>query len=294
VGQEPELLDPNTSVPTRIEGNNIRNTGTLTLDTIWTRLLSTQLSYGNTVFDYQNNNGTAALPSRAGLLNRVEQTISLDLQWAISPQTMAFVGGELGWVNYTADEPIANGPTGPLFSDARDNRSYIAYVGAQHTFFANLNFTGKVGIQYTDAYNALSGGTSLNPYADLSLIYTYLPGSYVQAGFTQSENTSDVADPNASGQTTLFTESSTIYLSLNQKLTSKIMGSGIARWQHSVYNGGAFDNKADDYYSFGVNLSYTFNPHFSAEAGYNFDDVQSQVGNQYTRSRVYLGVTAAY
>ena len=29
VGQEPELIDPNTSVPTRTDGNNIRNTGTI-------------------------------------------------------------------------------------------------------------------------------------------------------------------------------------------------------------------------------------------------------------------------
>ena len=44
VGQEPELIDPNTSVPTRTEGNNIRNTGTIDLNTTWTRLFSTKLA----------------------------------------------------------------------------------------------------------------------------------------------------------------------------------------------------------------------------------------------------------
>ena len=58
MGQEPELIDPNTSVPTRTEGNNIRNTGTLTLNTTWTRLFSTQLGYQNSFFDYQNSGAT--------------------------------------------------------------------------------------------------------------------------------------------------------------------------------------------------------------------------------------------
>ena len=42
VGQEPELIDPGTSYPRRVDGNNIRNTGTIDLNTIWTRLFSTK------------------------------------------------------------------------------------------------------------------------------------------------------------------------------------------------------------------------------------------------------------
>jgi len=297
IGQEPELIDPNTSVPTRTEGNNIRNTGTLTLNTIWTRLFSTQLSYGNTFYDYQNANGTFSNPSLAGLLNRMDQDVSLDFQWSVSPSTMAYVGGAFSFSDYTGDEPIAQNPTTLAIynSDTRNSRSYYAYVGAQHSFLANLSFNGKAGIQYTDNYNDPSGSTSLNPYADLSLIYTYLPGSYLQAGFTQTENATDQVNINSKGQMAMFTESSTVYASINQKLTPKLMGSAIGRWQHSVYNGGAFNNQADDYYSLGLNLSYAFNPHFSAEAGYNLDYLQSDIpGNDYTRSRVYLGVSAAY
>ena len=48
VGQEPELIDPNTSVTRRVNGNNISNTGTITLHTDWTRLFSTELGYQNT------------------------------------------------------------------------------------------------------------------------------------------------------------------------------------------------------------------------------------------------------
>jgi hypothetical protein len=301
MGQEPELIDPNTSVTRRINGNNIRNTGTLTLDTAWTRLFSTALKYQNSFFDYQNNGATidnlaTQGASLAGLLNRIEQLVSLDFQWHVAPETVAFFGGQFGAVNYIGDEPIALNTVGPqpfYYSDARDSRSYYGYVGVQRSMLANLSFTGKIGAQYTDNYN--DNTTSLNPYADLSLIYTYLPGSYAQIGFTQTQNATDQVAPDSNGHITLDTEASTVYASINHKLTSKLLGTVIGRWQHSVYNQGLYNNQAEDYYSLGVNLSYSFNQHFSVDAGYNYDDVVSKVqGNNYTRNRIYLGVSATY
>ncbi|MGA2279899.1 MAG: outer membrane beta-barrel protein [Verrucomicrobiota bacterium] len=307
MGQEPELIDPNTSRPQRTEGNNISNTGTLAVNTIWTRLFSTALSYQNTIFDYQNSGGTDVDPSLAGELNRIDQSVSLDLQWRVAPETVAFLGGAFEWVNYTGDEPIAinwtpyirslgSVPPGVFYSDSRNSRSYFGYVGVQRSMLANLSFTAKGGIQYSDNYNDPSGATSLNPYADISLIYTYLPGCYAQAGFTQTQNATDqVQADKYNGSIAMSTESSTVYASINHKLTPKLLGTVIGRWQHSVYNQGLFNNQADDYYSLGVNLSYSFTPHFSAEAGYNLDNVTSQIPeNGYTRNRVYLGVTAAY
>jgi hypothetical protein len=308
VGQEPELIDGGIGGTLhRTSGDNISNTGTLTLNTIWTRLFSTALNYRNTFIDYQNRGGTVIDPSIAGVLNRIDQSVSLDLQWLVAPETIAFVGGSLEWANYTADEPIginwipyirSSGvlPPGVLYSDARDSRSYYGYVGVQRGVLANLSLTAKGGIQYTENYNDPSGATSFNPYADLSLIYTYLPGSYAQIGFTESQNATDQISPNpATGSFALNQESSTVYGSINHKLTSKLLGTVIGRWQHGVYNGGLFNNQSDDYYSLGANLSYSFNKHLSAEAGYNFDDLASSIpGNGYTRNRVYLGVTAAY
>jgi hypothetical protein len=311
IGQEPELLDPtNTSRPTRASGNNIRNTGSLTLNTTWTRLFSTSLNYQNSFFDYQEGGITEAdlaagdPASLAGILNRIEQSVSLDLRWIVGRETTAFLGGSYAWVNYTGNEPIAYNPigfflgNGPLYyySNSRDSRSYFGYFGLQRSMLANLSFIGKAGVQYTDNYNDPLSTTSLNPYVDLSLIYTYLPGSYAQLGFTQTENATDqVALDNNTGRITLFTESSTVYTSLNHKLTPKLLGTIIGRWQHSVFSGGFYNKQANDYYNLGLNLSYTFNPHFSADVGYNFDDLVSKIpGYGYARNRVYLGVTAAY
>ncbi len=304
VGQEPELIDPNTSVATRTSGNNIRNSASVAVNTIWTRLFSTAINYQNSIFDYEQSGATTNNISQgatlAGELNRIDQSVSIDFQWQVAPETVAFVGGAFEWVAYTGDEPIAlnTTPFGPpvYFSDSRNSRSYFGYLGLQRTMLANLSFMGKAGIQYSDNYNDPSGATSLNPYADLSLIYTYLPGCYAQLGFTQTENATDQIslDP-SNGSIAMFTESSTVYASLNHKLTPKLLGSIIGRWQHSAYSQGQFNNQADDFYSMGLNLSYNFTPHFSADAGYNLDHYASQIPNNgYTRNRVYLGVTAAY
>jgi hypothetical protein len=297
IGQEPELLDPNTSVTRRVDGNNVRNTGTLTLHTDWTRLFSTELGYQNSFYDYEDSGGNSVEPSLAGLLNRIEQSAWLNLQWKVRPETMVVVGGNFGLANYTADEQIAFVPMLGKFyySQNRDNRSYIGYVGFQHVFLPNLSVNAQGGVQYTETYNDPLSSPSLAPYAVMSAIYTYASGSYAQVGFTESQNATDVVAPDAQGRITQYQQSSTVYASINQKLTPKLMGTVIGRWQHSVFNEGLYNNMAEDYYSLGLNLSYSFTPHFSGEAGYNFDDVHSQAaGDSYTRNRVYLGITAAY
>lgn len=306
VAQEPQLLAPNGAAspfPFRVRGDNIVNTGTLTLNTDWTRLFSTSLNYMNTLSDYQNSGGNVVTPSLAGLLNRIDQTVSLDFQWHLSPETIAFFGGQFEAVNYTGNEPIAFSiPLGILtgnpdyFSNNRDNRQYTGYVGFQHNFLPNLNIVAKVGATYTDPYNDPLGSTSVTPYAVLSIIYTYLPGSYVQLGLNQSRNATDVVAPDpTSGRITQDQDSTYVYGSINHQITPKLLGTLIASWQNSSFQEGAYANQSDSMYSLGLNLAYTFTPHFSADAGYNFDDIQSNIFQRgYERNRVYIGVTAAY
>jgi hypothetical protein len=310
VGQEPQLLNPNgsgASLPFRVEGDNVVNTGTITLNTDWTRLFSTALNYQNSFYDYRNSGATIAdvLPggsgaSLAGLLNRIDQTISLDFQWHFSAETMAFFGGSFEQDNYTGDEPVAFNPSGigPLiyYSSARDNRAYTGYVGFQHNILPNLNVSARAGATYTEDYNDPLSSGSVTPYAVLSVIYTYLPGSYVQIGLNQSQNATDVVAPDpTTGKITQDQESTYVYGSINHQITPKLLGTLIGSWQYSSFQEGLYANNADSYYSLGLNFSYTFTPHFSADAGYNFDDIQSDIFQRgYTRNRVYIGVTAAY
>lgn len=301
-GQEPELIDPATSVRSRTEGNNFSNVGTITLSTDWTRLFSTELGYQNRFFDYQQHGGNDAAPAYAdpslsGLLDRIENSGWLDLQWHLSLETMIFTGYRFTQVNYTGNEIVAPNsvdPAKPFKSEARDNRSHYGYIGAQHSFLPNLSGSARVGLQYTDDYKDPNHTTSLGPYVDISSTYTYLPGSYVQAGFTHSRNATDVIAPSSSGHITQDQASSTAYASINHKLTPRLLASGIARVQYSEFTGG-ITSKPDVFYTAGLNLSYTISTHFSADIGYNFDYLQSGIaGRDYKRNRVYLGITATY
>jgi hypothetical protein len=320
IGQEPELLDPSGSFPFRVRGDNVANHGRIELDTEWTRLFSTTLSYANDFYDYRNHgtmlydpitglpmlstSSTTPLPtdaSLAGLLNRVEQSAALDLQWHVQPQTIIFVGYRFSIANYTGDEPIGvyDFPTAALVynSDSRDSYTHYGSVGIQHQFTANLGGSARVGASFTDNYkDPLNKSTALAPYADLSLTYTYLPGSYVQAGFTQDQNATDVNAIDSTGHLTEYQQSSTVYFDINHRLTDKLLATIIARYEHSRFedNGGSPPG-ADNLYSVGVNLAYQITRHFSAEAGYNFDDlISGVVGRNYNRNRVYIGVGVNY
>ena len=292
VGQDPELINGGGTL-LRVQGNNIHNNGAITLDSQWTRLLGSELGYQNNFYDYQNSGGNAANPSLAGLLNRLEHLAWVNLNWQLLPTTVAFVGYQYGQINYIGNETIAPG----YISDNRDNQSHYGYAGVQYNPLDNLSVAAKAGIQYIDFYNPPTGiptTSQVSPYADLSATYTYLPGSYAQVGFRQSRNATDVVAP-ASGKITEDEESSVVYASINHKFTPQLTGNVLGNVQYSTFKGGLYDSQSQTWYSLGLNLSYSFNPHVSAEVGYNFDDLTSDVpGQKYRRNRTYVGVTGTY
>jgi hypothetical protein len=320
VGQDPELTASGTATPHRTDGNYIANTFTASLHTDWTQEFSTALTYQNSFYHYENTGATdltpanppvspeSINPSLAGLLDRVEQSIALDLQWHITPTTMALIGYQFGLVNFTGNELVSFSqaypyydaypsydPANPVYSSDRDNMSHTVYVGAQHEFLANLTGSVKAGVQYTDYYNDPSSTSSLGPYADASLIYTYASGSYAQLGVTQSRNATDTIQIDSQGHITLDQETTVAYGSINHALTSKLMASAVGHFQYSVYHDGQYNNQTAEFYNLGLDLSYAFNRNLSADLGYNFDWYTTIVpGQDYTRNRVYLGVTATY
>jgi len=314
IAQDPQLVNNGgtpgnaNSLPTRTTQSYLANNGTVTLHTDWTRQFSTSLYYHSDFYDYQNNNGTAVNPSLAGELNRIGNTVGLDFQWHQTPTTMFFIGGNFSQVNYNGNEPIAFVGAAPIpgtpfpssgyiyYSDSRNSRSESVYVGTTHNFLPNLAFTGRFGAQYTDYYNDPQNTTQWNPYGHLALTYTYQPACYAEIGFTEAMNSTDVIAVNSNnGSLTLSQQSSVVYGSINHQITPKLRGSLIAQGQFSSYNSGQYANDVDKLYSVGVNFSYAFNRHFSADIGNNFDNLVSDVpGRGYTRNEVYAGVTATY
>jgi hypothetical protein len=154
----------------------------------------------------------------------------------------------------------------------------------------------KGGATYTDPYDNPLGSTSVAPYVVLSIIYTYLPGCYAQLGLNQARNATDVVAPDpTSGKITQDEDSTFVYGSINHQITPKLLATLIGSWQYSTFQEGRYANESDTIYGIGLNLAYTFTPHFSADAGYNFDEVSSDIAQRgYSRNRVYIGFTAAY
>jgi len=298
-GQEPELLG-NAGVPYRVNGNNIANHFNTTLDTQWTRELSTSLHYQNDFYDFQQDGGNAANPSLKGLLNRDENNLGIDPQWHFDPETMVFVGYSFDWVPYIGQEQIGYIPgTGtpgtPYSSSYRDTYAQQFYAGAQHNFTPNLSGSIKAGAQYVDSYNYTQpNSTDWSPYGTASLSYTYLPGSYVQVGFSQMNNGTYVTAPNSQPGTIQYEETSLVYGSINHHFTEKLIGSALAQYSYSEFHGSG-SLGPDVVYSAGLNLTYIINTFLSADAGYNYDRLRSDViGAAYERNRFYIGMTATY
>lgn len=290
VGQEPELI--NSGVAYRLPGSNLHNTGIISVDTQWTRLMGTEISYQNNLYHYSAGFYQA-------LLDLIRHDIALNVNWRLQPSLLAFVGYQYEQVNYTGNDPIGPG----FVSDNRNNRSHYGYVGAQYNPLNNVELDARAGIQYVDYYNPPAGSSStdtLSPYANIAATYTYLPGSYVQFGFTQARNATDVAnDVDVSGgKITLDQESSTVYGALNHQITPRITGNLVGKIQYSTFNQGSLNNESQTWYSVGLNLAYAFDPHLSAEVGYNFDYLtaasNSQIAPGYHRNRIYIGVTGTY
>jgi hypothetical protein len=290
IAQEPEVVDPNTAIPMRLNGNNMRNTAAAKFSADITRLFGVQLGYSNTLYDYDNDQYSA-------LLNRMEHLITFDTRWHLLPKTVGILGYQYGMINYDDKKTIGGNQLGLnqalIESKIRDNRSHYAYVGVDQTINSKLSASARLGGQFTEYQNAksLSGGvlddSSTIPYADANVTYAYATGSYAQLGIKHTRMATDVL--------ALDQEATTVYGSVNHQITAKLMGSVMGQVQNASFNQGPFNNSEDNYFVVGLNLTYTINQYLAAEAGYNFDRLDSDIQDRsFTRNRVYLGLRASY
>jgi hypothetical protein len=279
------------------------NFGGITFNAELTPVLSLEVGYDNAWFDYsdrfnQFRNVDAfgnVTPSVSGVLDRIEQSPHLALQWRVQPDTTASLGYRFQQINYTADEPIAGTFPGAVFrSDIRDVRDHTIYVGLDHQFRPDFYGSAQAGVSYYDYYNLDS--TKFGPYARLSLTYVYMPESYVRAGFQEGRSATDVFGGGATkADLVRDSEASVFFATVRHRIVPNLFANLNGSFQHAVFQGGTFDNQAEDFYELGANLEYQFNPHISAHAGYDFDHLDSDIGNRsYTRNKFYIGATASY
>jgi hypothetical protein len=328
IGQEPDALrqDAAFHTPFRVAGNNIVNSGGITFEAQLTPLFGLEVGYDNAWYDYRdkfsnlsggknvNTNGTITSSSLSGALDRIEQTPHISFLWHVMPDTTASLSYQFGQTTYTGDEPIQGTlgdpthvdpitllpdpiPADFLTSKVRDVRSHTVYLGLDHQFRRDFYGSVQAGGSYYDYYNL--DRTSFGPYARLSLTYVYALESSVQGGFQEGRTATDVVGGGGAtaGDIVRDTEASVVFVTLRQRIVPNLFANLNGSFQHSSFNGGGtgFDDKSENFYEFGANLEYRFNAHFSSELGYDYDKLDSEIGQRsYSRNKVYVGATASF
>jgi len=305
IGQEPDRLRAGSSFETfqRVSGNNIRNVGGLLFNAQVTPRFGVEVGYDNWYFNYDDDGastdafGGVTQASYSGLLDRIENMPHLDLRWLLQPTTVGLVGYQYRMVDYTADEAIAGGGfSGPqITSDMRNSRAHYGYLGVEHTFRPDLTGKLKAGASWADYYNDPSTDSGVAPYLSASVAYTYAEGSTLEVGLSYDRMSTDLTGYTGTDDITQSMNAGTVYVNLRHRITPKIYGSILGQFQNSIYNGGSLDGEMDQFYVIGLNVEYQFNPHLSAQVGYNYDLLSAADSfRDFDRNRVYLGVTARY
>jgi len=291
IAQEPQLLDPATLTrPLRSEGDNIRNIAGFTFGADVTRLLGMEVGYQNSFYDYDQA-GNDSLSAR---LDRMEHMAFVNSRWTIRPTTIGIFGYQHSRTFQTSSELVTSPTFAPALIGAttRNSRSHYLYVGADHTFTPQLNGSIRVGGQYTEFPNAEVGtsDSSTSPYVDVNGSYSYGEGSYFQLGVKHNRSSTDV-------NTALDQQATSVYGSVNHRITPKLTANLLSQYQFSEFNQGPQDGASDNYFTVGLNVAYEINQYLTAETGYNYDRLDSDVttGNRsYTRNRLYIGIRASY
>jgi hypothetical protein len=183
-------------------------------------------------------------------------------------------------------------------ANIRNDDQHFIFVGADQSFMPDLNGSIRVGGEIIDYYNVSPSLTKASPYADANLTWQYTPQSTAQLGVKVVRNTTDVV-----GYTTpaLDTQTSVVYGSVNHNITDHFSITAMGQTQWSIFNGGdgagvgSIDGKLEDFYVFGVNVAYHFNPWLLTEAGYDYSKLNSEIAfRSYTRNQVYVGFRGTY
>jgi len=261
-----------------------------------TERLNVQVGYQNDIWDFENS-GT---DSYSALLDRMEHLASVELGYAVTPATTAGIGYKYQDVSSRSTDRLSMG--GFLVpAETRDSRSHFIYAGVEHQFNPQLNAALRAGVQLADFHKAdflttLGQGYEDNatiPFIDFLLGYNYNPGSYVNLGVINRMAATSVGSAQSQDATA-------VYLDLNHRITPKWTFGAMLLYQYSSLRGGAFDGDKEQLFVAGVNLDYLISQNLSAEAGYNYDRLNSDVefaglkAREYDRNRVYLGLRARF
>jgi hypothetical protein len=284
------------TVPGRSDGDYFRNIANAGVDAGLTERLKLTFSYNNEIYDYENS----GFNSYSARLDRMEHLGTIEGGWEFTPNTSGLIGYRYGDVVSRSNSQIFVDNVGAVNAEERDRRSHYIYAGVEHDFSQQLNGAIRAGVQLVDYYKAdvlSAAGYDDNatiPYIDAVLGWNYNPGSSLKLGVVNTMNSTDVASA-------LSQNSVAVYLDLTHRITPDWTFGGMLLFQNSSFEGGVYDGESEQLFLAGVNLDYLISQNLSAEVGYSFDllnsEIEDALGNDiraFTRNRVYLGLRARF
>ncbi|MBN2506978.1 MAG: outer membrane beta-barrel protein [Verrucomicrobia bacterium] len=299
--QEPELIDVHSGVITayRSKADAFRNNASIDFTADLTEVVSANVGYFNGFYDYKEDGAG----SYSALLDRMVHRMHLDGSYLVREDTRLGLGYAY-WINdYRSKDRLA-ATANALRGNDRDNTSHVIYALAEHHFTPKAKGDIRIGAQFVD-FDESEFSDSWAPFVELNGYYYYLPGSYMQLGMNVQRTTIDTAggaildDPTTPVDEADYItdqEAVNIIASINHRITPQLTGSVLGQYQFGRFEGeGQYDGDVDNWFALGVNLEYRINSFWSAEAGYNFDRVDSDESiRSFSRNRVYGGVRAQY
>jgi hypothetical protein len=282
--EDPEILQA--GGPLRSQGDNVRNSVDILFRGEFSKTMGYELGYANNFYDFKKS----GVGSYSALLDRLEHLISANALWFVQPQTTARLGYQFRLVDYTSSDAIAPG----FAAELRNSRTHTVFLGVDHDFTSQLRLAARGGFSTTDTYNQ-NVSSATDPYADVSLTYAYSSAGSAQLGIKHQRNQTDVIGVAGPNNLVNAQQSTTVYGSVNHRITEFLSGSLLGLLQESTFDGGSLDGQNESFYSLGATLRYDFTRNWAAELGYSLDKLNSDAATRdFTRNRVFIGVRATY
>lgn len=238
----------------------------------WTPRFSTVTSYTINYVDYDDD-------FISTFQDRFEHTFGNEFRFLLAPVTSLVFDYRFGIVDY-------------LDSDVRDSTSHFLLAGVDHSFSPRFTSSVRAGVEFRDFDTEFIGGPRdrTRPYAEGTLRYAISQGTSVSLFSRYAIEQSDIADA-------FSRQTFRLGLGLRHNFTPRIVAGLNFAYQHDDYDD-AFGIEGFDEDAFLITLSarYAINRSWAIDVGYAHTEVISdeELFREYSRNRVYLGVTFSF
>lgn len=267
VAQDPEL-DPNNINRLRDE-DFLYNSTNLGMKYQLTETLDVALNGRYLFYQYDED-------SVAEALDRDTYVLGADLLKKINPTTTGVVSYRFQDTSYD--------------TTMKDSTSNFLFAGVDHAFTSRLITSLRAGFE-NRSFDADYRGDDNAPYVDVSATYNLTAKTGVTGGYRLSLSETDIGNY-------LKSEHHGLYLQIQQEITRRINLYLAGQYDLNNYdNEDSVDGSGDGdetWWRLTARLAYKITEMVSAEAGYMFNDLNSDFDRSYDRNRIYLGLRVTY